>query len=89
MCADTNDLTYEAMLTDPLIRLMMASDGVTEEQLVAVLREAAAAVEARAELLPMKPPPPRLTLVHSAPAQPIACTPAPAAVVRSLRSTGT
>ncbi len=59
MCAE---LTYEAMLTDPLIQLVMQSDGVSHAQLVALLHEAAEAVQARAELLPMRP---RLWLVHS------------------------
>lgn len=83
MCADRSDLTYEAMLTDPLIRMVMQSDGVTHEQLVAVLRDAATAVQSRAELLPMRP---RLTLVHTAAIPP---APAPVQGELALRSTGT
>jgi hypothetical protein len=67
MRADTAELTYEAMLSDPLIMLVMRSDGVTHDQLVAVLRDAAVAVQARAELLPMRR---HLALVHSAPPKP-------------------
>lgn len=86
MCADRSDLTYEAMLTDPLIRLVMQSDGVTHDQLVAVLREAAAAVQARAELLPMRP---QLTLIEGS-AKPVAAPPAAReAAPRVVRPTGT
>jgi hypothetical protein len=90
MCADNANLTYEGMLSDPLIRLMMDSDGVTHEQLVTVLREAAQAVAARAELLPMKPPPVRLLLVHSRPLEPAARPArAPVAARHWVRPTGT
>jgi hypothetical protein len=60
MCADTADLTYETLLADPLIRLVMQSDGVTEAQFAAVLHRVAVA---RAE---PRPPARHLTLVHSA-----------------------
>jgi hypothetical protein len=40
-------LTFESMLTDPLIRAVMDSDGVTVDDLVAVLEAAQRAVEAR------------------------------------------
>lgn len=90
MCADTTDLTYEGMLADPLIHLMMDSDGVSHDQLVAVLREAAEAVARRAELLPMKPPVPRLTLVHSrAEEPPVRLAPPPVVAVQWVRPTGT
>jgi hypothetical protein len=62
MCANTAELSYETMLTDPLIQLVMQSDGVSHAQLVAVLHDAAEAMQARTELLPMRP---RLCLVHS------------------------
>lgn len=62
MCADTAELTYETVLTDPLIQLVMLSDGVSHAQLVTVLREAAAAMQAHAELLPTRP---HLALVQS------------------------
>jgi hypothetical protein len=79
MCAK---LTYETMLTDPLIQLVMQSDGVSHAQLVAVLHEAAEAVQARAELLPMRP---HLTLVHST-ALPLPLLAEPAL---EIRATGT
>ena len=51
MCQDeSRALTFETMLSDPLIRLVMASDGVSLAELVEVLevaREAVAAREAR------------------------------------------
>ena len=79
MCAE---LTYEAMLTDPLIQMVMQSDGVSHAQLIAVLHEAAEAVQARAELLPMRP---LLRLVH--------CTELPLPLlhepVLEIRATGT
>ncbi len=37
-----------ALARDPLVRLVMASDGVTEDELVAVLRRAQRAVASRA-----------------------------------------
>ena len=87
MCANTADLTYEAMLTDPLIQLVMQSDGVTHAQLVAVLREAAEAMQARAELLPMRR---RLALVHTAPPPPLPLPlPASAETRLHIRPTGT
>ena len=48
MCRDlAQALTFETMLTDPLIRLVMDSDGVTTDDLVRVLEVARAAVVAR------------------------------------------
>jgi hypothetical protein len=43
----TAKLTYENMLSDPLIRLMMASDGVTPREFSAVMENAREAVVAR------------------------------------------
>lgn len=40
-------LTYETLVTDPLIRLVMESDGVSLEELVAVLEAAGEAVARR------------------------------------------
>jgi hypothetical protein len=40
-------LTFESMLTDPLIRAVMDSDGVTVDDLVAVLEAAQRAIAAR------------------------------------------
>ncbi len=42
-------LSFEAMLTDPMIRLVMESDRVSVGELVAVLENARTAVEQRAE----------------------------------------
>ncbi|CAH2600538.1 protein of unknown function [Rhodovastum atsumiense] len=41
------ELSYESMLTDPLIRLVMDSDGVTPQQLRVLLEATAQAVAAR------------------------------------------
>jgi hypothetical protein len=40
-------LTFESMLTDPIIRLVMASDGVGPSEFVAAMEVARAAVVAR------------------------------------------
>jgi len=40
-------LTFETMLTDPMIRLVMDSDGVSLQDLVNVLETARAAIVAR------------------------------------------
>ena len=38
MCPDTDcRMDYDALLADPLTRLVMDSDGVTEHELIAVL----------------------------------------------------
>lgn len=47
LCHDIRPLTFETMLSDPLIRLVMDSDGVSVQELVAVLETARAAVVAR------------------------------------------
>lgn len=49
-----NSLNFEAMLTDPLIRLVMDSDGVSLRELVAVLEVAREAIRAR-EDAPRRP----------------------------------
>jgi len=48
MCQDDQRaLTFETMLTDPMIRLVMASDGVSLAELVKVLEVAREAVATR------------------------------------------
>jgi hypothetical protein len=47
---DLRPLTFETMLSDPLIRLVMDSDGVTVPELVAVMEVAREAVVAREAL---------------------------------------
>ena len=48
MCQDdARPLTFETMLADPLIRMMMDSDGVTLREFVDVLEVARDAVAAR------------------------------------------
>ena len=48
MCQDgRRALTFETLLTDPLVRLMMAADGVTPRDLVAPLLAARDAIAAR------------------------------------------
>ncbi len=52
MCHDDRGaLTFETMLSDPLIRLMMASDGVSMAELVTVMEVARAAVAAREAMM--------------------------------------
>ena len=51
MCRqDTRLLTFETMLTDPLIRLVMAADGVSVPDLLAVMQVARRAVMVRERL---------------------------------------
>lgn len=40
-------LTFETLMTDPLTRLVMQSDGVTFDQLATVLTDARSAIRAR------------------------------------------
>ncbi len=48
MCKDeAKTLTFETLLSDPLARMLMASDGVTPAELKAVLEKASAAIAAR------------------------------------------
>lgn len=51
MCQDgARSLSFETLLTDPLVRLMMQADGVTPQALVAPLLAARDAVAARERL---------------------------------------
>jgi hypothetical protein len=48
MCKDeAKTLTFETLLDDPLAHMLMASDGVTQAELRAVLEKAQAAIAAR------------------------------------------
>jgi len=47
MCGDNPRLTLERILADDLVRLVMASDGVSEDELRIVLENAREAVIAR------------------------------------------
>ncbi len=48
MCQDgLRPLSFETLLTDPLVRMMMAADGVTPHELIAPLLAARNAVAAR------------------------------------------
>jgi hypothetical protein len=48
MCKDdARLLTFETMLTDPLIRMVMDSDGVSMEEFVSVMETARSAIAAR------------------------------------------
>jgi hypothetical protein len=45
MCnCDTTDLTIELILADPLVRLAMERDGISDQEMTAVLARAQAAV---------------------------------------------
>ena len=51
MCQDgVRPLTFENMLTDPMVRMMMDADRVTLEELVAVMAVARESVAARERL---------------------------------------
>jgi hypothetical protein len=51
MCRDSErPLTFETMLTDPMVRLMMDADGVSVHDLVATLAAAREAIAARERL---------------------------------------
>ena len=48
MCSNCDGaLTFESLLTDPLIRLVMDSDGVSVAEMIAVLEAAGHAIELR------------------------------------------
>ena len=48
MCAESDDrLEFARMLRDPLIRLVMDSDGVTEQEMIAVMDQLRRALAAR------------------------------------------
>jgi hypothetical protein len=48
MCKnEAQTLTFETLLSDPLAHLVMASDGVTQAELKALLERAQAAISAR------------------------------------------
>jgi hypothetical protein len=48
MCAEPDDrLEFANMLRDPLIRLVMDSDGVTEQEMIAVMDQLCRALTAR------------------------------------------
>ncbi len=58
-------LTFESLLADPLTRLVMASDGVTEADLITLLHRTRHAVAVRppmkpAEILPFPGPCPEI-----------------------------
>jgi hypothetical protein len=55
---DLSPRSFESLMTDPLIRLVMASDGVSVDEMREVVEQARAAICAREDI-----PRPRLTLV--------------------------
>jgi hypothetical protein len=56
MCTEqTTALTLRGWLRDPMIRLVMESDGVTEQEMIALVRRITAAVASRPEALPSLP----------------------------------
>ena len=51
MCRDgMRRLTFETLLTDPLVRLVMAADGLTPQDIIAPLAVAREAIAARERL---------------------------------------
>ena len=51
MCARADhDVTFAGLLHDPLIRLVMLSDGVTEDALAALMNRVRCSLAARAQL---------------------------------------
>lgn len=46
-CTSSGAMTFESLLADPMTRMMMRADRVSEGELVAVLRQARDAVVAR------------------------------------------
>jgi hypothetical protein len=62
MCqCEQSGLSFETMFTDPLIRLVMASDGVTREDLAEVLEVARSALGAPARVIPFPARLPEMT----------------------------
>ena len=57
MCTEqTTAPTLRVWLRDPMIRLVMESDGVTEREMIALVRRVTTAVASRPEALPSLPP---------------------------------
>jgi len=55
MCAGSDDrLQFASMLRDPLIRLVMDSDGVTEQEMIAVMDQLLRALTARGRMRRVK-----------------------------------
>ncbi len=53
MCTEqTTAPTLRGWLRDPMIRLMMQSDGVTEQEMIALVRRVTAAIAARPDPVP-------------------------------------
>jgi hypothetical protein len=53
MCTEqTTAPTLRGWLRDPMIRLVMESDGVTEQDMIALVRRVTAAVASRPDTLP-------------------------------------
>ena len=53
MCTgQMTEYTLRGWLRDPMIRLVMASDGVTEHDMIALVRRVATATASRPQLLP-------------------------------------
>jgi hypothetical protein len=50
----TRPLTFETLVSDPLTRMLMDADGVTPDELAAVMHAARKAVAARRMPIPMR-----------------------------------
>jgi len=56
MCSEqTTAFTLRGLLRDPMIRSVMASDGVTDEEMIALVRRLVAATASRPQLLSRAP----------------------------------
>lgn len=71
MISEDEATGFGDLLRDPLIRLVMESDGVSEDEMRRVLDEARRACEARQRIggVEVSPPPPRRRAVARARAQ--------------------
>ena len=56
MCSEqTTAFTLRGWLRDPMIRLVMESDGVTEHEMIALVRRVATAAASRPQSMPPAP----------------------------------
>lgn len=55
-CEQTTAFTLRGWLRDPMTRLVMESDGVTEHEMIALVRRVATAAASRPQLVVAPPP---------------------------------
>jgi len=58
MCSEqTKAATLRELLRDPMIRMVMESDGVTDHEMIALVRRVVTAASSRPPMAALRPPP--------------------------------